>query len=48
MKVTDLNTTNDYDRITYNCKNNENKIDIILPTLLLTIPCGLSILCSMV
>ena len=25
-----------------NCTNNENNIDIIIPTLLLRIPCGLS------
>ena len=29
------------------CTNNENNFDIFLPTLLLTIPCGLSILCLM-
>ena len=50
------NVTNDYDNITSsnytdygnmtltNCTNNENKIDKIIPTLLLTIPCGLSFL----
>ena len=30
-----------------NCTNNENDIDIIIPTLLLTIPGGLSFLCLM-
>ena len=51
------NVTNDYDKntssnYTYydnmnlsNCTNNENNIDIIIPTLLLTTPCGLSYLC---
>ena len=43
------NVTNDYDNNTSssygydNCTNNENKIDIIIPALLFTIPCGLSI-----
>ena len=41
-----------YDKMTdkYNnnkCTINENPIDIITPTLLLTIPCGLSFLCLM-
>ena len=40
---TDLNTTNVYN----NCTNNENNIEKIIPTLFLTIPCGLSILCLM-
>ena len=31
-----------------NCTNNENNIDIVIPTLLLTKPCGLSFLCLMV
>ena len=41
MNVTDI--TDDYDK---NCKctDNEYDIDIIIPTLLLTIPCGLSFL----
>ena len=51
------NVTNDYDNITSghytdydnsalsNCRNNENNIDIIVPSLLLTLPCGLSFLC---
>ena len=53
------NVTNGYDNITSSnytyydnmtlsiCKNNENNSDIIIPTLLLTTPCGLSILCLM-
>ena len=50
MYVTN-NTTIDYDNITdyyiilKNCTNNEDNIDIIIPTLLLTLPCGLSLLC---
>ena len=28
-----------------NCTNNENNIDITIPSLLLTIPCGLSFSC---
>ena len=42
------NTTEEYkDSFTKNniCTNNENTIDINIPTLLLTITCGLSILC---
>ena len=44
------NITDDYDSITSscytdmtlsNCENNENKIDISIPSLLLTKPCGL-------
>ena len=37
---------NDYDKIS-NCTDSEFNIDIIIPTLPLTIPCGLSFLCSM-
>ena len=43
MNIT--NVTDDYDNITSNCTNNENNIDIIIPALLFTIPCGLSFLC---
>ena len=52
--ITDLNTTNDYDlindedttnNITENCTITENNIAISIPTLLLTILCGLSFLC---
>ena len=40
------NITEDYDNITLcNCTDNENDIDIILPTLLFTKPCCLSFLC---
>ena len=47
IKITDV-----YDNITdlkfpNNCTVKENNIDIIIPTLLLTIPCGLSFLCLM-
>ena len=43
--ITSTNFT-DYDNITFNnCTNNENNTDIIIPTLLVTIPCGLSFLC---
>ena len=44
------NVTDDYDNITSNnmtlsnCTNNENKIDMTIPALLLTIPCVLSFL----
>ena len=39
--------SNDYNITFANCRDNENNIDIIIPTLLLTIPCGLSFLCFM-
>ena len=47
-----LNTINDYDNntdlnITENCTINAKNVYIFIPTLLLTIPCGLSFLCSM-
>ena len=45
--VTDLNSTNDYDNSTDDCTDNKNNFDIVVPTLLLTIPCGLSFLCLM-
>ena len=42
------NITNNYDNITFTkCTNNENNIDIIIPTLLLRVPCGLSLLCML-
>ena len=41
-----MNITDDYDKIV-NCTNNENNIDIIIPTLLVTIPSGPSFLCLM-
>ena len=38
-----LNITDDYDNLTLtNCTDNETNIDTIMPTLFLTIPCGLS------
>ena len=38
----------DYDKMTLsNCTINENIIDIIIPTLLLKIPCRLAFLCLM-
>ena len=41
-----LNITEGYDNITLtNCTDNENNIDIHIPTLLITIPCGVSFLC---
>ena len=47
--ITDLNTTNGYknlsNNITDNCTIIESNIDKIIPTLLLTISCGLSFLC---
>ena len=44
MYVTKI--TDDYDNMTLNnCTDNESNIDINIPTSLLTIPCGLSILC---
>ena len=46
MKVTDYdNVTDDYNdslSINNSCPINANKIDIIIPTVLLTKPCGLS------
>ena len=51
LNVTDYdNMTDDYNdslSINNNCTINENGIDIIIPTLLLAIPCGLSFLCLM-
>ena len=50
-KVSDYdNMTDDYNNtLSLNnlCTDNENNIDIITPTLLFTIPCGLSFLCLM-
>ena len=44
MNVTHYdNMTDDYNN--NNCTINENNIDKIIPTLLFTIPCGLSFLC---
>ena len=40
------NITDEYDYITSNnCTDNEYTIDIIIPVLLFTIPCGLSFFC---
>ena len=42
------NVTDDYqnDNMTScNCTNNENDIDIIIPALIFTKPCGLSFIC---
>ena len=46
VKITDLNTTkdNNNNNNTENCSKNETFFDIFIPTLLLTIPCGLSFL----
>ena len=41
-----LKNVTDYDN-NCNCTNNENDVVIIVPTLLLTIPCDLSFLCLM-
>ena len=42
------NITDDYDNMTStNCTAIEDNIDIIIPALLFTIPCGLSFLCLM-
>ena len=44
-----LNVTDDYDKMTLtNFADNEDEIDIIITTLLLTNPCSLSILCLMI
>ena len=47
--VTDYdNMTDDYNdslSINKNCTDNENNIDIFIPALIFTIPCGLSFLC---
>ena len=49
INVTDYdNVTDDYNdslSINNNCTINENIFDIIIPSLLLTIPCGISFLC---
>ena len=40
------NITDHYNNISVcNCSDNEYKIDIIIPVLLITIPCCLSLLC---
>ena len=50
--VTDYNNmaNDDYNNtfsLNNTCTNKENNIDIIIPTLLLTVPCGPSFLCLM-
>ena len=51
INVIDYDNITDYDNISStnisisNCTNNENDINIIIPALLFTIPCGLSFLC---
>ena len=51
INVTDLDNITDYNNITstntsiYICTDSENDIDIIIPALLFTIPCGISFLC---
>ena len=50
INVTDFDNITDYDNITStkttsNCTDNENNIDIVIPALLFTIPCGLSFSC---
>ena len=45
--VDDYDKLTDYNNITDNCTINENNIDMFIPSLLLTIPCGLSFLCLM-
>ena len=44
INVTDLDNITDYDNTT---DTNNCNIDIIIPALLFTIPCGLSFLCLM-
>ena len=40
-----LNNTDEYHNFTLTiCMDNENNIDINIPTLLITVPCGLSFL----
>ena len=45
--ITTIDYDTEYDNFLNNCTDNENNVDIIIPTILLTIPCGLSILCLM-
>ena len=46
MYITNI-TDDDNDTLSINntCTNNDNNIDILIPALLFTIPCGLSFLC---
>ena len=42
------NATDDYDHNNFsNCTDNKHNIEIFIPTLLFTFPCGLSFLCFM-
>ena len=46
INITDLDNITDYDdKSSYNCTDSEYKIDIVIPALLFTNPCGLSFLC---
>ena len=48
INVTDFDNITDYDDTSpCNCTDSEYNIDIIIPVLLFTIPCGLSFLCLM-
>ena len=48
INITDLDNITDYDDMSScNCTDSEYNIDIIIPVLLFTIPCGLSFLCLM-
>ena len=42
------NTTSSYDNMTLSiCTFNENDVDLNIPALLLTVPCGISFFCLM-
>ena len=43
----DCDNNTEYENFLNNCTDNENNIDINIATLLLTIPCGLLLLCLM-
>ena len=46
--IDDYNNITDYDDTSScNCTDNEYNVDIIIPALLFTIPCGLSFICLM-
>ena len=46
--IDDYKNITDYDNMTTsNCTDSENDIEIIIPALLFTIPCGLSFICLM-
>ena len=46
INVTDYDDIPSTNMTLCNCTNNENDIIISIPTLLFTIPCGFSFLCS--